>query len=118
MSEITFENVLAQARQLPWEEQQKLLRALADETPPRPAGRRGRRVPPPVPYKDRSREFKWLREQGAAYVGQWVALEGDQLIASGASGVEAMAAARAQGVDRPLLVQVEPPDAYPFGFWR
>jgi hypothetical protein len=114
MSEINFESVLAQARQLPWEEQQKLLRALADDPAPRPAERRGRRVPPPVPHKDRSREFKWLREQGAAYAGQWVALEGDQVVASGERGGEVLAAAKVKGVERPLLVHVEDPDGLPF----
>jgi hypothetical protein len=31
---------------------------------------------------DRSREFAWLREQAHAYRGKWVAVLGDQLVAT------------------------------------
>lgn len=31
-------------------------------------------------HRDRSREFAWLEQHRAEYLGQWVALEGDQLL--------------------------------------
>jgi hypothetical protein len=31
---------------------------------------------------DRTRDYEWLKENGAAYVGQWVALLGGGLVAS------------------------------------
>jgi hypothetical protein len=30
---------------------------------------------------DRSPEFRWLKEQGSRYLGQWVALSGETLVA-------------------------------------
>lgn len=32
-------------------------------------------------HRDRSREYAWLEKHRAEYIGQWVALEGDQLLA-------------------------------------
>src|SRR5262245_56814410 len=86
MSEITFESVLIQARQLPWLERQRQLKALAEE----PEADRKKPHPKRVPWKDRSREYQWLRDHAREYVGQWVALEGDQLVASGATAVEVL----------------------------
>lgn len=110
MSEITFESVLTQARQLPWLEQQMLLQALAEE----PATDQKKSHPKRLPWKDRSREYQWLKDHAREYVGQWVALEGDQLVASGATAVEVLDVAKAAGIDRPLIVQVEDPDGPPF----
>jgi hypothetical protein len=36
-----------------------------------------------VPSRDRAREAKWIDENRAAYADQWVAVEGDRLIAAG-----------------------------------
>src|SRR2546422_8051706 len=74
----------------------------------------GRRVSAPVPYKDRSREYEWLKEYAREYARQWVALEGDQLIAHGMNAAEVFAAADASGVERPFFVHVEDPDGPPF----
>lgn len=40
-------------------------------------------VPKPSPARDfdRSAEFRWLAEHGEEYMGQWVALLGDDLVA-------------------------------------
>src|SRR5438552_7024880 len=114
MSEVSLESVLEQARQLPLTERQRLRELLAEESQPKPEKKRGKRVPPPVPYKDRSREYQWLKEQAREYVGEWVALEGDQLVAHGPTGKEVFAAADAAGVERPLVLLVEDPDGPPF----
>lgn len=109
MSEITFESVLTQVRQLPWQERQKLVETLVEELEPAAAPH-----PKLVPWKDRSREYKWLKEHAREYAEQWVALEGDQLVAQGTNGAEVFRAAKEKGVDRPLLVHVEDPDGPPF----
>lgn len=109
MSEVTYESVLAQAQQLPWLDRQRLRQQLAEgEAPPPKAGAKH------VPWKDRSREYRWLRKQAREYVGKWVALEGDQLVAAGTSAVAVRDAAVAAGVERPLILQVEDPDGPPF----
>jgi hypothetical protein len=110
MSDVTYESVLEQAQRLPWLERQRLLKTLAEEeTSPKPKASAKL-----LPWKDRRREARWLKENARQYVGQWVALEGDQLIAAGTSAIEVRDAAKAVGIERPLLVQVEDPDGPPF----
>lgn len=113
MSEVSSENIVAAFRRLPLPEQETLLGRLIEEF-------ESERSPQdtatalPVPEKDRSREEQWLAEHSREYAGQWVALNGDQLIAHSFDSAEVFAAVRAPGVDRPLYVLVESPDAPPF----
>ncbi|MEP7336151.1 MAG: DUF5678 domain-containing protein [Acidobacteriota bacterium] len=58
--------------------------------------------------------FKWINAHGSEYQGQWLALDGDRLLAHGANLTEVAAAARAAGVQFPLLHLVEPPREYPY----
>jgi|SRR5215475_629965 len=58
--------------------------------------------------------FKWINEHGKEYPGQWLALDGDRLLAHGADLAEVAAAARDAGVQFPLLHLVEPPREYPY----
>jgi hypothetical protein len=109
-----FEQILAAAKQLPPDEQQKLIESLQKPIESPPKKKLGRRVPPPVPSKDRTLEYQWLAEHSREFAGKWVALEGDQMIACGARGAKVLAEARAKGVDRPFLVQVLDPDGLPF----
>ena len=66
---------------------------------------------------DCSRELNWLREHKDEYAGQWVALDGDQLIAAGSDARQVYETARLVGVELPLVVQVEPSDELPFAGW-
>lgn len=109
-----FEHVLAAARRLSRDEQQKLAKSLLEQPQPQPKKKPGRRVPSPVPSKDRTLEDKWLAEHSREFAGKWVALEGGQMIACGSSAVEVSKAAKAAGIERPILVQVEDPDGLPF----
>lgn len=68
---------------------------------------------PEVVPKDQA-AFSWINAHGSAYQGQWLALDGDRLLAHGANLVEVAAAARAAGVQLPLLHLVEPPREYPY----
>ncbi len=47
-----------------------------------------------VPMKDRSKEMRWLKDHRHEYRGEWVALEGDRLVAHGNDAKEVFAAAR------------------------
>lgn len=67
-----------------------------------------------MPIKDRSREVEWLRKHRAEYAGQWVALNGEQLIASGDDLKQVVSTARRLGVPDALMMRVEPNDALPF----
>jgi hypothetical protein len=114
MAEMNFEQILAAAQQLPPDEKQKLIESLQKPIESPPKKKLGRRVVPPVPSKDRTKEARWLIEHGKEYAGQWVALEGDLLISHSFNADEVFAAADASGIDRPIFVQVEDPDALPF----
>src|SRR5262249_1899715 len=99
-------------QQWPAAERERLIRALSCEgrerngvivDPP------GRIVPPPVVSKDRASENRWLAEHQREYIGQWVALEGERLIAHGEDAAEVFAEADASGIERPMVIYVEDP---------
>ena len=70
-----------------------------------------------LPRIDRTRELNWLHEHRHEYAGQWVVLDGDQLLGSGSDPSSLLAQARAAGSMRPLVIHV-PPEAAPFtGGW-
>lgn len=62
------------------------------------------------------RALEWARGHRQEYGGQWVALDGDRLLAAGPNAQEVYAAAIATGVELPLIKFVEPADALPFIF--
>lgn len=66
---------------------------------------------------ERHEEFRWLAEKSGPYAGQWVALDGSRLVAHGDALATVSEAARAAGVDRPLLTHLPPEGELPFGGW-
>lgn len=111
MSSTTIENIIAQVNQLPASERAKLIETLKKQedeaqvviSPSRP-------VEPPVEFLDRTLEYEWLARHQLEYVGQWVALKGNQLIAHGQTAKEVFAKAQELSVDRPLVLLVEDPN--------
>jgi predicted DNA-binding antitoxin AbrB/MazE fold protein len=69
------------------------------------------------PVNNRAHELEWLATESSPYAGQWVALDGNRLVAHGDELAVVSAAARAAGVDRPLLTHVAPTGELPFGGW-
>lgn len=63
------------------------------------------------PFNDRAREYQWLKEHRREYIGQWIALEGDQLIAHGDDAKEVFEKADLLGVELPLVLLVEAPNS-------
>lgn len=60
---------------------------------------------------------KWLEENREEYLGQWVCLYGDKLIAHGTDGLEVHRQAKESGIKAPYLVRVvEEPENY-VGAW-
>jgi len=49
---------------------------------------------------------QWIAEHRVQYLGQWVALEGDRLIAYGANAVQVDNEAKAAGIEVPFVVRV------------
>ena len=61
-------------------------------------------------------ELRWLALNRQRYAGQWVALEGDALLAVGDSAREVYAAI-ASHPGTPLVTRVEPEEQVPFAGW-
>ncbi len=80
---------------------------------------RNRQVEPPrrVEVIDCSRELLWVKEHRDEYVGEWVALDGDRLLANGPGAREVYDKARRLGVRVPTVLRIEPSDDLPFGGW-
>lgn len=78
---------------------------------------------PPVAHRghqaDRLRETAWVTNPDLQYCGEWVALEGDEVVAHGTDGKVVYESARSQGIASPFLFFVsEPEDPRPFaGGW-
>ena len=116
---VTFEAVLEQVRQLPLNEQQLLREMLPLKNGATTAERaelkgRVRRV---APMRDHTKEYQWLAQHRKEYPGEYLALDGDRLIAHSPDAKEVFAAVDAAGVENPLYVHVEPADEPPFAGW-
>ena len=80
MSSATLERILDEVKRLTPGERRELCEALEREAT--------RAVAPQSAGADdrRERERRWLDDHRDEYLGQWVALEGDRLLASGPDG--------------------------------
>ena len=62
---------------------------------------------PSAGYRTYEREHAWVQAHRAEYLGQWVAVEGDTLVAHGSNPREIYLAAREAGIQVPYIVKVE-----------
>ena len=115
MSTNTAENVFKLIEELPSVERVKLNELLTH--PPSESVKTkaplDKRVPC-QPMPDRSREHEWVKEHKQEYAGQWVALDGDRLVAASNQRLDISAAVKAAGVKLPLILRVPAPDDLPY----
>ncbi|MGH9854331.1 MAG: DUF5678 domain-containing protein [Blastocatellia bacterium] len=113
MSELTAENIFSQIVQLPSAEWRKLRRLLSQLEQSEQTSSKAPLDPRVAPIKqpDYRPSMRWLAEHAREYAGQWVALDGERLIAHGPDARAIYAAANADGAYLPLVTQVEDPDA-------
>ena len=104
------EAILEKVRQLPPAKQEKVLR-FADDLQNRPEVRT-------VPYNDRRKEMEWIAANRDAYVGLWVAVEGDQLIAADPDAMKVYTAAKQAGIKTPFLEHIHPIEEFYVGGWE
>jgi len=118
MSTITVENILQQIIQLPPAEQIRLAHLIEEQRIEEPQAKPGKapldkRVPA-QPTPDRTREWQWIESHKQEYAGQWVALEGDRLVASSPNRSDISAALKTAGAKRPLIHRISSPDDLPY----
>ncbi|MCI0489030.1 MAG: AAA family ATPase [Blastocatellia bacterium] len=77
-----------------------------------------RKVPPIIPPEEFAAKWelerKWMEENSQEFAGRWVALDGDHLVAFGASAGEVYAALKAAGISGNLVTRIKHPDDLPF----
>ena len=112
MSQSTADILFNQITTLPLSEQRKL-RARLDAKLQAKSEPKVKYVQP-IPAPDPIPSQRWMKEHAPEYGGQWVALDGDRLIAHGTDATAVFAAADADGAYLPLLAFIEPADAPPF----
>lgn len=107
----TLEQILEEARALSPEERRRLREALDREeaTQQSALAENG---------SDRAREQQWVAEHRDEYMGQWVALDGDRLIAHGHDARAVYSSAREAGIQIPFVVRVEAYDEPSMGGWQ
>lgn len=105
MSSAVVERILEEVKRLTAEELRELREALARE----PSLAR--------PYNTHEREHAWIERHRDEYLNEWVALDGDRLLAHGLDARSVYLSAREAGVRAPYLTRVEPRDELPFGGW-
>ena len=107
MSSAIVERILEEVKRLTAEERRELREALARESPQ-----------PALAYDTHERERAWIESHRDEYLNQWVALDGDRLLASGADAREVYLTARAAGVHAPFVERVRPKEEGAFwGGW-
>ena len=119
MSTITAENILSLIEQLPSTERAKLEQLLARQKNQQRTQSENAKSPldkrvPPAPLPDQKAIARWLSEHSREYAGQWVALDGDRLIANGSNREEVRRAADESGAYLPLVTHIPSPDDLPF----
>ena len=68
------------------------------------------------PVNERRQEMLWLAKESTPYAGEWVALDGNRLLAHGPKLAAVRAAADVAGVAEPFFASV-PDSDLPFGGW-
>ncbi len=108
----TLEQIIDEVRALSPSERRKLREALdseLDQSTPRQSSKPS--------YRTYERENAWLDAHRDEYLGQWVAVEGDGLVAHGMDPRQVYLAAREAGIAVPFIERVEKrEDAYTGGW--
>jgi len=110
---LSFDQIIKSIEELPMPEQERIRRWLDEKI----SSNGGENTSQP----DASRSadsLRWLHENRDKYLGQWVALDGDHLIASGATAKEDYSKAKTEGVEIPFVELVTEEQREPFtGGW-
>lgn len=112
MAQTTAELILAEIATLPAEEREKL-KALLNRRLSATQTHQSNFIPP-FDTQDSAPSLRWIAEHRAEFAGQYVALDGDRLVAHGTDPQEIIAAVRASGLSGLFFTLIPPADAPPF----
>src|SRR5690242_13957365 len=105
---LSVDQIIKSIAQLPAAEQERIRRWLQEK------GATNREGQGSQAHATRSaRSLRWLHENQEKYSGQWFALDGHRLIASGPTAKEVYSKAKAEGVQIPFVELVTDPDPVP-----
>ena len=109
----SLDQILKSIEQLPTAEQEKIRRWLEGKGATNGEGHGSQA------HTNRSeKSLRWLHENRDKYSGQWVALDGDRLIANGPTAKEVYSKAKAEGIEIPFVELVTEEESGPFtGGW-
>jgi Family of unknown function (DUF5678) len=109
----TAEEILENVRSLPTFEREKFFKLVEAEK--NKASKNGNKLK----LKDEKFKsaLKWIDEHRQEFDGQWVALDGERLLAHGTDGKKVHAQAKEKGVKTPLIHRVSVNETMPFGGW-
>jgi hypothetical protein len=110
---LSFDQIIKSIEQLPAPEQERIRQWLDEKGATNGEGNASQA------HANRSaKSLRWLYENREKYSGQWVALDGDRLIASGPTAKEVYLKAKAEGVEIPFVELVTDREPLPFtGGW-
>ena len=110
---LSVDEIIKSIAQLPAAEQERIRRWLEEKEATNEEGQGSRA------HANRSvKSLRWLHQNREKYSGQWVALNGDRLIASGRTAKEVYSKAKAEGVEIPFVELVTEQESVPFtGGW-
>ncbi len=109
----SFDQIIKSIEQLPAAEQERIRQWLEDKGATNGEGQGSQ-----AQANRSAKSLRWLHENREKYSGQWVALDGDRLIASGATAKEVYSKAKAEGVEIPFVERVAEREPIPFtGGW-
>ena len=105
----SFDQIIKSIEKLPAAEQEKIRQWLEDKE-----AKNGEGDGSQAHANRSSKSLKWLHENQEKYSGQWVALDGDRLIASGSTAKEVYSKAKVEGVETPFVELVTGRESEPF----
>lgn len=110
---ISFDQIIKSIEQLPTSDQERIRQWLDEK-----GASNGEENTSPAHGGCSTKSLRWLDENREKYAGQWVALDGDRLIASGSTAKEVYAKAKAEGIEIPFVELVTERESGPFtGGW-
>lgn len=103
-----LDEIVEKTKQLSDEDRDKLLRILQEQKQKTKSNGGNGIVHP---------NTTWVKEHRAEYQGKYVALEDGKLVGTGENYPEALAEARRNGSEKPMITYIFPLDSVPFGGW-